>query len=186
VNGIKVAFVPSYCLTANRARLAKMTELSILTAVHLFDDGAVDHIIFSTAYDDAWKRERDLKLKLFDFFNVPREKLHCIGPITSSYDEVEGIRTHALKLKARRLILVAEEYHVPRAKKIILAKFPDSRVEVRYFKTQAFERTYEPHNIWILGKLKGLRTGYKWSWRLWNKVFEFLTPLMLRMEKSKY
>ena len=162
-----------------------MTQTSVFVAVHLYDDREVEHIIFSAGYEGAWERERDLKLRVFDMCNIPRERVHCIGPITSSYDEVEGIRGYISKLRAAGIIVVAEEYHAPRAEMVVVSKFPNLQVEVKCFKTERFEKTFEPHPLWILGKLKSLRAGYKWSWRLWNFIFEFLTSLMLRKDKPK-
>ncbi|MEK7646742.1 MAG: YdcF family protein [Patescibacteria group bacterium] len=176
---IVAAFVPSYCLVADQSGLSTLSKESVEGSARLYRSRLVNRIILSTAYN-VWETEWQMKLELLKSLGVPTEHIFCIKEVTSSYDEVQGLRQYIEELGFVKCFLVTERCHTPRAYMALQAEFPQLGIVCETFDVTELEETYEPHHIKILGKIKGWRTQYYWSWWLWNKSFELITPILLR------
>lgn len=177
---IVAAFVPSYCLVADRSQLSTLSIESVETVVRLYKMQLVNCIILSTAYKEVWETEWNMKLELLRSLGIPAADVFCIKEVTSSYDEVIGLRQHIEELGFIKCFLVTERCHTPRAYTALQAEFPDLGIVCETFDVTALEETYEPHPIKILGWIKGWRTQYSTTWWAWNKIFELATPFLLR------
>ena len=162
-----------------------MSEQSIRAAAEYYKEGLFGSIIISTAYEDVWWQEKMHKMMLLRSLGVELSKVESIGPVTSSYDEIEGISKLVRALNIGRICLIADEHHAPRALEALKATFPKLGIDVRTFTTSVFEKAYEPHPIKVLGLIKGWRAGHKWSWILWNKTFSVLGRVMMAIKKPK-
>jgi uncharacterized SAM-binding protein YcdF (DUF218 family) len=179
----RVAFVPSYCLVRDQSRLSTLSIESTEAVARLYKCGLVQHIVLSTAYESGWMKEKALKFYRLIELGVSAENIYFIEGVTSSYDEVRGLKQYIEKFGSDTFYyLVAEKYHIRRAYLAFQAEFPDLSILLETFDVSALEETYEPHPIWILGKIKGWRTRYHWSWWLWNKGFELLTPFLVKKQ----
>lgn len=181
---MKIAFVPSYCLDHRAGDLSFLSEKSIREAASLYRREEVDKIVFSVAYVKSWEKERTLKMQFLQNLNVDTEQdVQVIGPIVDSFTEIRELERIINELKVKTITLVADSFHITRAKMILEAYFPQIEIQVHPFVTQYFRRTYEPHPIALLGWIKGWRTNWRFTWMLWNKFLTVLTPLMLKKEK---
>ncbi len=177
---IVAAFVPAYCLVADQSRLSTLSKESVEAVARLYKMRLVNCIILSTAYRGVWETEWNMKLELLRRLGVPAADVFCIKEVTSSYDEVKGLRQYIEQFGFTICQLVTERCHTRRAEMALSAEFPTLNIFLETFDVTELEETYEPHHIKILGKIKGWRTQYNWSWWLWNKSFELITPILLR------
>lgn len=177
--------VHSYCMAESKPyHLTPMTRMSAVKAAEVMRKGEADFIMLSSAYN-TWKHEDGLKKAVLVEHGVSLGRVETVAPVKDSFDELE--KAHRLvKVNAiTDLIIVAEEWHAPRAFKIARAMFPSLKVSVVTFKTPKFERALEPHPIKLLGWIKSVRAGFKPFWVAWNLSMLFLTPLMLFLRKKK-
>ncbi len=167
-----VGFVPSYCLKhRNPELLGEMSIDSTLMAKDLFEKGVISEIILSLSYA-TWFKELNLKLELLK--GIASEKIHVISETTDSYDETRRAGVILEKLGADAVILMAEEWHAPRAVNAFMISFPKLIVGAKTFPVRVYERTLEPSRI------KSIRSRFKCLWIAWQLLFELLTPIMAR------
>ena len=176
-----VVFVHSYCLLGSGAgggfKLTAMASEAMKTGVEIMKKLGASDIIVSAAYD-TWQDEFRLQKKYALEQDVEGEQIHVIAEAKNSYDEAKRAIAETITLEADKLVVVAEKWHVSRSLKIFETIRPEGLgVEVIPFKTPWFEIALEPSSI------KSLRAGWKTTWVLWNKLFEFLTPLIMRVSK---
>lgn len=178
-------FVPSYCLDATGKNLSTLSYESVITACNYYKELGFDLIVLSAAYIETWEKEAEIKKRFLVNHGVPEENILVIGPVTSSFDEIEALRSYVRGYNIKHILMVAESYHAPRAEMILKTTFSDIKITVEKFRVSICEPTLEPHPIRLLGKIKGWRSGHRWSWFAWNKIIELLTPFMVKRLQSK-
>lgn len=179
---VKALFVHSYCLAESGQRLTVMSLESVTKAAEQWLAGDIDYVILAAAYH-VWAKEADLKKGILKEFGVDMNKVIVIPRITSTYDEIEGVRQIVTRLGITELEVIADKWHAPRSRLVFQKKFPNLTVIMKPFTPTTYERALEPHRIKILGWIKSFRIGYAPTWILWNMLLWFLTPVILRWHK---
>lgn len=177
--------IHSYCMAKDLPfRLTAMTEESVFTAIRLMQERQAECIFLSSAYD-SWVQEARLKATLLIKNGVKINQLESVAPINNTFDEIEKTRVLVDKLGITHIIVVAEEWHAPRAEMIARRAFPKLEISLVPFNTPCFERAHEPHPIKLLGWIKSIRAAYKPLWIAWNICMLLLTPLLLWQKRVK-
>lgn len=170
---MRAAFVPSYCLCLDGSELTEMSKQSTEVALNLLKSGQVERIVLSTAYA-VWEKEARQKMIFLELAHVKPESVSVIGGISDSYEEVAMMEAIIKERRITEIVVVAEEWHAPRALAVFKKKFPELKLSVQTFRTNHFERAFEPHRIRLLGWIKSVRAGDKSLWILWNLAFRVL------------
>lgn len=171
-------FVSAYCCHRKpdgQLRLTAMAQTAMETGLALMEKHSVPHILVSVAYKGLWRHELALQQALAEQYGVSRDALVPISGIEHSYGEAKKVLGLAESSGVRKLFVVAEKWHAPRARLVFEGLQPaDMTIEVVPFETPRYERAVEP--LWI----KSFRAGHKWAWILWNKLLELAHPFMMR------
>jgi uncharacterized SAM-binding protein YcdF (DUF218 family) len=154
-----------------------MASEAMRTGIEMMSIFDATDVLVSAAYN-IWELEFRLQKKYALNNGIKGHQVYAVAEVKNSYDEARQAITKALELGTNELIVVAEKWHAKRSLKIFQAIAPHGlHVSVIPFQTPRFEVTLEPSTI------KSFRSGFKLTWILWNKFFELLTPLILKMSK---
>ncbi|MES2059569.1 MAG: ElyC/SanA/YdcF family protein [Patescibacteria group bacterium] len=160
--------------------MTPMTLESMDAAWRAVQDHYPAHLILSVAYSCHFI-EAGMKKSYLEEKGIDESMISTIGPVVDSFDEVQKLAQIIGSMSITKLVVVAEEWHAKRALMILRMWLPpEFEIEMKTFSTSRFEKTFEPHPVKILGWIKSIRAGYALPWIIWNKLNEWITPLMIR------
>ena len=169
---VDAIYVPGFCLTYNKQRLTVLNRVCMEKATQQMQSGS-RHLVFSGCYDgEVLEQELTLRHKLANDSGVRSVKK--IRGIVNTEDELIKLALILNTLDARSVLLVSDEYHMPRL--VRWARLRLSGVEIFHISVRppTYEFTWEPSLI------KVIRSGIKPLWILWNVLLYLATPLLLR------
>jgi len=171
-------FSHSYCCKSRTddccPNLTTMSLEATQLACKAFQDFDAKVLVFPTAYQDRWIKERDLKLSQAGKFGIDTGQLVFIGAVEQTFDEINGLADAVRDLRIARLIVVAEYWQMPTSLYLLKRKFPGLEVVPVRFTCSKFDEQDEPY-AW-----KRYRSSRKWAWILTNLLRYAASPLLAR------
>ena len=165
-------YVPGLCLTYDKQRLTALNKACMEEAIRQIQTGA-RHLVFSGCYEgEVLEKELAMRRELANSGGVgcPKE----INGIVNTDDELTKLALVLNKLGASSVLLVSDEYHMPRLVRWARLRLPGVEIFHTSVRPSVYEFTWEPSLI------KVIRSGIKPLWILWNVLLYMATPLLLR------
>lgn len=170
-NGVDAIYVPGLCLTYDKQRLTALNRACMEEAIQQMQAG-VKHLVFSGCYDgEVLEQELALRRKLASSGGV--ESIKEISGIVNTDNELTKLALVLNTLEAKSVLLVSDEYHMPRLVRWARLRLPGVEIFHMSVRPPAYEFTWEPSLI------KVIRSGIKPLWILWNLLLYMATPLLL-------
>jgi uncharacterized SAM-binding protein YcdF (DUF218 family) len=173
---VDAVYVPGLCLTRDRTRLTLLNEAAMREAVGDARSMGARYLLYAGCYGGPeMERELSLRRRLANAGGVPDERIREIREIADTREELCRLAIELEVLGAESVLLVTDEYHMPRVARWASAILPDN-VEVfhRSVRAPKYEYTWEPSRI------KSFRFGVKPLWIAWNVLLYWATPILLR------
>ncbi|TSC91504.1 MAG: hypothetical protein CEN90_302 [Parcubacteria group bacterium Licking1014_17] len=168
---VDAIYVPGLCLAYDKQRLTVLNRACMEKAIQQMQAGA-KHLVFSGCYGgEVLERELTLRRELARSGGVRNAKE--ISGIVDTDDELTKLALVLNELGARSVILVSDEYHIPRLVRWAQIKLPGVEIFHISVRAPAYEFTWEPSMI------KVVRSGIKPLWILWNVLLYMATSLLL-------
>ncbi|MFY9493297.1 MAG: ElyC/SanA/YdcF family protein [Minisyncoccia bacterium] len=170
-NVVDAIYVPGLCLTYNKQRLTALNRACMEEAIQQMQTGA-KHLVFSGCYDgEVLERELALRRELTSVSRV--RSIKEISGIVNTDDELTKLAPVLSTLDARSVLLISDEYHMPRLVRWAQLRLPGVEIFHISVRPPAYEFTWEPSLI------KVIRSGIKPLWIMWNLLLYMATPLLL-------
>jgi len=177
---VDTVYVPGLCLTRDGTRLTLLNEAAMREAVGDARTLGARYLLYAGCYGGPeMERELSLRRRLANAGGVPDERIREIREIADTREELCRLAIELEVLGATSVLLVTDEYHMPRVARWANALLPDN-VEVfhRSVRAPKYEYTCEPSRI------KSFRFGVKPLWIAWNVLLYWATPILLEPRAS--
>lgn len=171
-NRVVAVFSPAYCLIKDGRRLTHMNEECLREAIVQFKVLSGSYLVVSCAYD-FWVQEAQIKKEIIRQAGIDECRILILTAVTDRLDEVRKLKKTVREAGVGRLVIVAEDRHIPSLRLLTKALLPGLDAQLVPVFCRQFERAQEP---W----LKSLRASHKTPWVLWNKLVDLLLPLVFR------
>lgn len=169
---------PSYGLYWNKTRLTEQGRSCVIRLARLYNQGRAPLAIFSNAYEEYWRVEAKIKNRLAVDLGIPERAIVHLEAMNNTYDEASYTRTVMRQRSAKSLILVADRWHMKRALDAFRRTIPEAKIYPASVRPDYYEVAREPSLI------KSIRSGFKVLWILWNIIFFYLNPLLIKITKN--
>jgi len=172
---VDAVYVPGLCLTRDGTRLTVLNEAAMRDAVAHARCMGARHLLYAGCYSGPeMERELSLRRRLANAGGMADEEIREIREIADTREELCRLAVELEDLGAKSVLLVTDEYHMPRVARWANALLPDD-VEVfhRSVRAPRYEYTWEPS--WI----KSFRFGVKPLWIAWNVLLYWATPILV-------
>lgn len=179
ISRVDAIFCPSYCLAKNHYRLTEMNKACVEKVAYFLRRNLGTIAIFSNAYPGLFEAEISFrKTILLEWACMGGKEFHWVGPVSSTYDEVNQLKQVIDSSKIRSLLVVAETYHMKRVLATLQYYMPEVSLNWVSVDCLKFEATAEP------SRLKSFRISYGSLWAIWNILGNLAAPLLLRKNKD--
>lgn len=169
---VDAIYVPGLCLTYNKQRLTALNKACMKEAIQQMQS-SIRYFIISGCYSDEVSR-RELALRQKFAKKVGISKIKKINGILNTNDELIKLLLLLNTLGAKSVLLVSDEYHMPRLVRWAHLRLPNIEIFHISIQPPTYEFAWEPNLI------KVIRSGIKPLWILWNVLLYVATPLLLR------
>ncbi len=173
---VDAVYVPGLCLTRDASRLTVLNQAAMQEAARDTRTMGAKCLLYAGCYGGPeMELELSLRRQLANAGGVADEQIRQIREIGDTRQELYRLAAEIDDLGARSVLLVTDEYHMPRVVRWAKALLPDN-VEIYHRSVRAprYEYTWEPSLV------KSVRFGIKPLWIVWNVLFYWATPLLLR------
>lgn len=179
-------YAPAFCLTHDQSRLTDLNHACVELGASQICQGRARILVISGAYrGPVMEKELLLRERLAESRGVPREKILKIREIIDTRDELMKLAAVLRELDSHSVMFVSDEYHMPRLIRWAKELLPGIRIYHVSIRRPRYERAYEPASFKLLGFAKSLRSGSRPLWIIWQVIFYFATPLLLRKAKRR-
>jgi len=175
---VDAVYAPGHCLTYDKQRLTAMNAACLEAAIRQMREGRAKCLVFSACYSgQVLARELALRRQMAVEGGLSGEAVREISGIVDTRDELAKLAFVLKALGAKSVLLVSDEYHLPRLVRWARLLLPGIRIFHMSVRPRVYEFTWEPSLV------KTIRAGVKPLWILWNVLFYLGTPLVLRKHK---
>lgn len=175
-------YVPGFCLTLDRKRLTNQNSMCMTEAIRHMNDGRAKYLIFSGCYSGKdMERELFLRRRMSAQGGVSTSAIREIAGILDTRDELVKLRNVLDALGAKSVMFVSDEWHMPRLVRWARILLPNMNIYHKSIRPARYEFTSDPG---IAGVVKTIRVRFKLLWVLWNMIFYYATPLLVKREEN--
>ncbi len=141
----KAVFVPSYGIALrDPSRLVEMSCEATVEGARVLKENDADVIILAAAFEEYWRTEAELRIAILDRAGVDSGRIRILPAVTSTYDEAKKMRALIEEFDITTLLVVGNEWQVPRAALAFSYFFPDLRVQTEPVRTTVVEPIVAP------------------------------------------
>ena len=162
-----VIYVPGFALTYDQTRLTALNRAVTEEAARLMQSGRAQYVVISGCYGPSESSlELRLRTNILRLYGIGPEKVRGLNGIVSTHDEFRKLGRVLDELRAKSLLIVSDEWHIPRAVRWAEVLLHGVEIHNKSVRAPRYEFTWETTTL--TGRIKSLRSGIKPLWILWN------------------